>query len=413
MSDVVKNKKQKKKIKSKNDLVVIGRNSSLPKIKSQKTFNNFTQEIREIISNARKLSVKSVNAFQVVSNFLIGQRIVEFEQGGQDRAQYGKEVQKKLSEELTQEFGKGYSHRNLDLMRQFYLVYRDSINISQTLSAKLPKSQTPSGESIELAKNQHAAQSLQISQTVSAKFPLSWSHYVFLMAIHNKQERAFYEIEASNENWSIKDLKRQFDSSLYERLALSRNKKAVKKLSGKGQVVSKPEDLIKDPYVLEFLGLDEKTKYSESELERAIIDKLEHFLLELGKGYLFEARQKRFTFDEEHFYVDLVFYNRLLKAYVLIDLKIGELKHQDLGQMQMYVNYFDRYVKLKDEKPTIGIILCKKKKESLVEITLPKGANIHASSYQLYLPSKEAFIQQINEAASDEYIQNAKKGKIK
>lgn len=398
--------KNKNRTKKKNDLVVIASHSPLKK--NQNNFKNFTQEIRAIISSARHLAVKSVNSLQVVSNFLVGQRIVEFEQGGKDRAAYGKEIQKKLSIELTVEFGKGYSHRNLDLMRQFYLAYRDTIDISQTLSANLPITQTPSGESKKMVKNQYIKPTLEISQTLSAKLPLSWSHYVFLMAINNNPTRAFYEIEAFNENWSLRELKRQFDSGLYERLALSRDKKAVKKLSEKGLIVTKPDDLIKDPYVLEFLGLDEKAKYSESELESAIIDKLEHFLLELGKGYLFEARQKRFTFDEEHFFVDLDFYNRLLKAYVLIDLKIGELKHQDLGQMQMYVNYFDRYVKLKDEKPTIGIILCKKKKESLVEITLPKGANIHASNYQLYLPTKEALIQQIKEATDDEYIKNAK-----
>lgn len=209
------------------------------------------------------------------------------------------------------------------------------------------------------------------------------------MGVDNKEERDFYEIEASEQNWSLRELKRQFDSSLYERLALSRDKKEIKKLSKKGQIIEKPKDLIKNPYVLEFLGIDEKAKYSESDLESAIIDKLEHFLLELGKGFLFEARQKRFTFDEDHFFVDLVFYNRLLRCYVLIDLKIGELKHQDLGQMQMYVNYFDRYVKTKNESPTIGIILCHKKREAMVEITLPKDTNIHAKEYRLYLPSKE------------------------
>lgn len=185
------------------------------------------------------------------------------------------------------------------------------------------------------------------------------------------------------------ELTRQFNSGLYERLALSRDKIGIRKLAREGQAVARPEDLLKEPYVLEFLGLDEKEKYSETDLETAIIDKLESFLLELGKGFLFEARQKRLTFDEDHFFVDLVFYNRLLKCHVLIDLKIGKLVHQDLGQMQMYVNYFDRYVKTQGENPTIGIILCRKNREALVEITLPKGANIHAKEYRLYLPSKE------------------------
>jgi predicted nuclease of restriction endonuclease-like (RecB) superfamily len=201
-------------------------------------------------------------------------------------------------------------------------------------------------------------------------------------------KRRIYEIESADNGWTLPELTRQFNSGLYERLVLSRDKKGIKKLSQKGQIIEKPEDLLKEPYVLEFLGLDESTKYSESDMETAIIDKLEHFLLELGKGFLFEARQKRFTFDEDHFFVDLVFYNRLLKCYVLIDLKIGKLTHQDLGQMQMYVNYFDRYVKTKDESNTIGIILCQKNKEAVVEITLPKESNIHAKEYRLYLPSK-------------------------
>ena len=202
-------------------------------------------------------------------------------------------------------------------------------------------------------------------------------------------------------NWSLRELKRQFNSALYERLALSRDKAGVMELAQKGQIVTKTKDVIKNPYVLEFLGLDESVKYSESELETAIIDKIEHFLLELGKGFLFEARQKRFTFDEDHYFVDLVFYNRLLRCYTIIDLKIGELTHQDLGQMQMYVNYFDRHIKLESENPTIGIILCRKNKESLVQITLPKEANIHASEYQLYLPSKEELQKQLDEVQNE------------
>lgn len=202
-------------------------------------------------------------------------------------------------------------------------------------------------------------------------------------------------------DWSLRELKRQFNAGLYERLALSRDKEGIRKLSAQGQVVTRPEDLLKEPYVLEFLGLAEKTRYTESDLESAIIDKLEHFLLELGKGFLFEARQKRFTFDEEHFFVDLVFYNRLLRCYVLIDLKIGKLNHGDLGQMQMYVNYFDRFAKLADEHPTIGIVLCKKKHEALVEITLPEGTNIHAREYQLYLPDKELLRRKLEEWSAE------------
>ncbi len=210
------------------------------------------------------------------------------------------------------------------------------------------------------------------------------------MRIDNPEERSFYEIEARENNWSLRELQRQFDSSLYERLQLSRDKDGIKALAKQGQIIESPKDVIKDPYILEFLGLDELPQYSESELEQRLIDHLQTFLLELGKGFTFVGRQVRFTFDEQHFRVDLVFYNRLLRAFVLIDLKRGTLKHQDLGQMQMYVNYYDRFVKTDDENSTIGILLCTDKSDAMVEITLPQDNNqIFASKYQTYLPSKE------------------------
>ena len=243
-----------------------------------------------------------------------------------------------------------------------------------------------------------------MSAKLTPNFTLSWSHYIVLMTIDNRDERRFYEIESRQNQWSLSELKRQFNSAIYERLSLSRDKKGVKALADKGQIIGKPQDVLKDPYVLEFLGLDENTHYSESDLESAIIDKLEIFLLELGKGFLFESRQKRFTFDADHFYVDLVFYNRILRCYVLIDLKIGKLTHENLGQMQMYVNYYNREVKLKDENPTIGMILCKTKNDALVKITLPENANIYASQYQIYLPSKEELKMKLiewSETASD------------
>ena len=231
----------------------------------------------------------------------------------------------------------------------------------------------------------------------SHNFTLSWSHYLILMRIQNPAERSFYEIEAKNENWSEKQLKRQYHSSLYERLALSRNKEDVMKLANEGHTVVKPEDILKNPLSLEFLGMEEKESYTESDLEHAIISKLQQFLLELGKGFLFEARQKRFTFDDEHYFVDLVFYNRLLQCYVIIDLKTDKLTHQDLGQMQMYVNYYDRVEKREFEKPTIGILLCKKKSNALVELTLPEDANIYASEYSLYLPDKQLLQKKLTE----------------
>jgi predicted nuclease of restriction endonuclease-like (RecB) superfamily len=231
----------------------------------------------------------------------------------------------------------------------------------------------------------------------SYPFKLSWSHYLILMRIENEQERRFYEIEAINEQWPYRHLQRQYGSSLYQRLALSRNKDEIMRLANEGQVIEKPRDILKNPLVLEYLGMEERNGYSESDLETAIINKLQDFLLELGKGFLFEGRQKRFTFEEEHFMVDLVTYNRLLKCYVVIDLKTGKLKHQDLGQMMMYVHYFDRYVKTDDENPTVGILLCQEKEDSMVELTLPEGENIYATEYSLYLPDKTLLQQKLVE----------------
>ena len=289
--------------------------------------------------------------------------------------------------QLTVEFGKGFSERNIEQMRQFYLVYSKP----QTLSADFKNiSQTPSVESEN-----------DISETVPRNFNLSWSHYLKLMRIDDLNERKFYEIESFKNNWSVRELRRQFDSALYTRLVLSRDKDKVKELSEKGLVLEKPKDAIKDPYILEFIGLPEHTQYSESDLEQELIDKLEHFLLELGNGFTFVARQKRISFDEKHFRIDLVFYNRILRCFVLIDLKIGEIKHQDLGQMQMYVNYYDREVRLKDENKTIGIVLCKDKSKSVVEYTLPENnEQIFASKYQTVLPTKEELKLLINERKS-------------
>ncbi len=272
-------------------------------------------------------------------------------------------------------------------MRKFYMIYQKqqtlSVNsdfeIPQTLSAKF-KIEKPAS----------------LMRNLELPFKLGWSHYIQLIKIENEEERDFYEIEAVNNNWSVRELERQYDSSLYERLVLSRDKEGIKELSRKGQVVTKPIDTIKEPYVLDFLGLEEKDRYTESDLETAIINKLEHFLTELGKGFLFVGRQQRITIEDEHFYVDLVFYNRLLQCFVLIDLKIGKLKHQDLGQMQMYVNYYDEFKKTKEENLTIGIVLCKQKNETLVRITLPKeNQQIFASKYQTVLPSKEELKQLI------------------
>jgi predicted nuclease of restriction endonuclease-like (RecB) superfamily len=358
------------------------------------------KQVRELILAARKTAAQTVDRIQVVTCFEIGRRIVEHEQQGAHRAEYGKALLKELAASLTDEFGRGFSRSNLQNMRKFYLTYRDRLpEKCQMPSGKLApkqKRQTPSGEFTK-------AVAIQPSTTNGKPtLSLSWSQYVFLLSVENPEERGFYEIEAAENGWALPELKRQFNSGLYERLALSRDKEGIRKLARKGHIVAKPQDLFKEPYVLEFLGLDEKAKYTESDLESAIIDKLEHFLLELGKGFLFAARQKRFTFEDDHFFVDLVFYNRILRCYVLIDLKIGKLTHQDLGQMQMYVNYFDRHVKSPDEKSTVGIILCKKKHDALVEITLPQDANIFASQYQLYLPTKEELRQKLLDWAEEQ-----------
>ncbi|WP_198304643.1 PDDEXK nuclease domain-containing protein [Arcobacter vandammei] len=315
--------------------------------------NNLYKEVKQLLENARNKVYQTINSTMTQTYFEIGRKIVEEEQHGDEKAKYGAMLIENLSKELTKEFGKGFSVDNLENMRRFYLAF-------------------------------------SISETVSRKFVLSWSHYLFLTRIENIDERNFYEIEAFDNNWSLRELKRQFNSGLFERLALSKDKTKIKELSTKGQIVQKANDMIKDPYILEFVGLPELSSYSESQLEQKLIDRLENFLLELGKGFTFVARQKRVTIDEKHFKVDLVFYNRLLKCFVVIDLKIGELKHQDIGQMMMYVNYFDRFEKQEDENPTIGIILCKDKSETLVELTLPKdNKQIYASKYLTVLPNKD------------------------
>ncbi len=341
--------------------------------------------IRELIIAARRSVARSVDLVQVWTNFEIGRQIVTHEQAGEVRAAYGKKLLADLAERLSAEFGNGFSRTNIANMRSFYLAYQDRTPIVQTASGQLQDHAGMAGA----VPFQIVQTTSGLSQVEQPPFSLSWSHYVELLGIKNLDERRFYEIEATSQNWTFRELKRQKSSGLYERLALSRDKAGVRKLAEKGQLVKKPADILKEPLVLEFLGLNEQTRYSESDLESAIINHIEKFLLELGKGFLFEARQKRFTFDSDHFFVDLVFYNRLLRCYILIDLKIDKLTHQDLGQMQMYVNYFDRYVRTKAENATVGIVLCKEKNEALVEITLPKKANIHAKEYQLYLPGKD------------------------
>lgn len=351
-------------------------------------------EVRDLIQSARRGVASAVDTFQVMTNFEIGRRIVEHEQKGEKRAKYGAELLKELSARLTEEFGKGFSRSSLEYMRKFFLMWRHRLpQISQTVSGKFEQGKTVSGP--------WAISLTQSGKSRGTTFTLSWSHYIELMGIKDPDERGFYEIEARQSDWDVRELRRQKASCLYERLALSRDKEGIERLAKEGQIITTPEDLFKEPLVLEFLGLEDRTSYSESDLESALISHLERFLLELGKGFLFEARQKRFTFDGDHYFLDLVFYNRLLRCYVVIDLKLAKLTHQDLGQMQMYVNHYDREVKLPDENPTIGLLICKEKKDAVVKLTLPKEANIHAKEYQLYLPSKELLRQKLLDWAGE------------
>lgn len=342
--------------------------------------------IETLVVEARKKITSTVNVAMVYTNYEIGRYIVEDEQGGKIRAGYGKGVLNAVSARLTARLGKGWSVENLTSMRKFYVLYSKTVTSGYEIQGT--EIQTTGLEAQDENRN-HRLRNHQ--------FILPWTHYLILTHVSDPEARSFYEIEASKQQWSKRQLQRQIGSGLYERLALSRDKDEVMRLATEGQVVEKPSDIIKDPLVLEFCGLKPDASYSETDLESAIISRLQDFLLEMGKGFLFEARQKRFTFEERHFYIDLVLYNRLLQAYCLVDLKMDDLTHQDLGQMQMYVNYYDRYVKEDFEKPTIGILLCERKNDALVELTLPKDANIYAQQYALCLPDKALLQQKLRE----------------
>lgn len=342
--------------------------------------NEFLKNIADVLENARRSAKTAVNLSMVYAYFEIGRMIVEEEQNGEKRAAYGKQILRELSEYLTAQFGKGFSIANLKNIRQFYCVYAHD-QIGETVFSQF--------------------ENLPATKT-GRRFYLSWSHYLKLMRIDNTEERHFYEIEAVKNDWSLSELNRQFNSALYERLLLSTDKDKVYDLAIKDQQLDEPKDLVKDPYILEFLGMQELPEYSESELESRIIDHLQQFLLELGKGFTYVGRQVRFTFDEDHYRVDLVFYNRLLRCFVLFDLKIGKLTHQDLGQMQMYVNYYDRFERVDGENPTIGILLCNEKNDGVVELTLPNDSNIYASEYKLYLPDKRQLQEKLKEWFAEE-----------
>lgn len=342
--------------------------------KKQLSKNSLFVRVSQIIETARRSIVRTVNAGMVNAYWLIGREIVNEEQKGRARAEYGERIIEKLSQQLMEKYGSGWSASHLWHIRQFYLLYKDEV--------------------LAIPHTSGADSGHQIPHTLRAE--LSWSHYRVLMRVGKPQARAFYEIECIKNNWSARELERQKGSLLFERLALSKDKKAVMRMACKGQELQQYEDMIKDPYVLEFTGLSPQSKLYENKLEQALIDNLSRFLLELGKGFTFVARQKRISLEGDHFYIDMVFYNTILKCYVLIDLKIGKLVHQDIGQMQMYVNYFDRNVRQSDDNPTVGLILCEDKKDAVVRYTLSKdNRQIFASRYKLYLPTEEELINEL------------------
>ncbi len=322
-------------------------NDSMP----DKAIDSAYNDIRSILEKARGTAYRAVNFAMVTAYWEIGRIIVEEEQKGAKRAEYGEYMISGLSLRLTREFGKGFNRTNLKYIRQFYL--------------KFPNGHALRGE-------------------------LTWTHYRLLLHIEKEESRQFYMAESVNNNWSTRELERQINSLLYERIALSKDKEKVKELSKKGHIIRKPEDIIKNPYVLEFLGLKENTNLHESNLEQLLIDKLQAFLLELGKGFSLVARQKRITVGGDHYYVDLVFYNYILKCFVLIDLKIGKLTHQDIGQIDFYTRYYEKEEKQDSDNPTIGLILCSDKNESMVKYTLlNENKTVFASKYKLYLPTEE------------------------
>ena len=319
----------------------------------------FVGEIRTIIDNARSAAIRSVDFNRVQMYWNIGRRIVEEEQHGKERADYGTYLIKNLAKELEPEYGSGFGVRQLEQSRQFYRTYP----IANTLRSQL-----------------------------------NWSQYRRLIQIEDPDKREYYELESVNGGWTARETERQINSMLYERLLLSNEKEKVLAVARNQRIPESPTEVIKDPMVLEFLGLERKAAYYEKDLESAIISHIAEFLLEMGKGFSFVARQKRILLEDDEFFADLVFYNRLLRCFVVVELKTGKLTHQDLGQLQMYVNYYDRCEKQEDENPTIGILLCSDKNDTVVKMALPENnSTILASKYQLYLPTTEQLIKEIDE----------------
>lgn len=323
------------------------------------SLDGFVGEIKQIIDSARANAVRSVDFCRVQMYWNIGKRIFKKEQQGKERADYGSYLIKNLSKRIAPDYGSGFSVRQLEMCRQFYRLYP----IANTLRSQL-----------------------------------NWTQYRLLIQIEDADKREYYELESANNNWTARETERQINSLLYERLLLSNDKEAVLAVARGQRIPESPTEIIKDPMVLEFLGLERRASYYEKDLESAIISHIADFLLEMGNGFSFVARQKRILVEDDEYFVDLVFYNRLLRSFVVIELKTQKLTHQDLGQLQMYVNYYDRFVKTEDENPTIGILLCTDKNDTAVKLALPENnRTILASKYQLYLPTTEQLINEINE----------------
>ena len=323
----------------------------------------FVTDIRQIIATARANAVRSVDFCRVQMYWNLGKRILEEEQQGKARADYGAYLIKNLAKEIEPEYGSGFGERQLERARQFYREY------------PIPS---------------------------AVRSQLNWSQYRMLIQIPDHDKREYYELEAINNAWTGRELQRQIDSMLYERLLMSNDKEAILAVARKERIPESPMEIIKQPTVLEFLGLKREAAYYEKDLEQAIITHIADFMLEFGKGFSFVARQKRILLEDDEFFADLVFYNRLLRCFVIVELKTGELTHQDLGQLQMYVNYYDRNEKLPEENPSIGILLCSRKNDTLVRTTLPEdNTTILASEYQLYLPTEEQLINEIDEVKSN------------
>jgi predicted nuclease of restriction endonuclease-like (RecB) superfamily len=342
------------------------------------------ERIASILDDARRQVARTVNTAMVHAYWHVGREIVEVEQAGAERAAYGEQLIERLAVRLSKRFGRGMGAGTLRRARAFHLTYpRGSCIPRDSRDFSWPSVTQFTGGEIRSAA---------LTESNGPLFPplLAWSHYLTLLRVSSPDARAFYEIEAARESWSVRELERQIGALLFERLSRHKSPEQVRELALRGQQGSTAEDVLKDPFVLEFVDLRENAGHHERDLEQGIIDRLEAFLLEMGRGFCFVGRQKRLTIDGDHFYVDLVFYNRLLRCFVLVDLKLGKLTHQDLGQMQMYVNWYDQTQRAEHETRTIGIVLCSDKNDAMVKITLPEdNEQVVAARYRMYLPSED------------------------